>query len=156
MFPTLMFYLSFLLLLLSSQTQSRPEVCEVPFSFLVLLCQQGMCCPTLTYAIFLRAPYISPLLRSSPSLHTSYPPPSSYSSQDMSETIQTFTRFGSPSPKPSRLDLQQSIQRGIVLATQLCHAASKEDLDSKEWSANQAAANELLRIFGSMQEKTVV
>jgi len=34
-----------------------------------------------------------------------------------------------PDNKNFRLDLQQQIQRGIELATQLCHAASKEDLN---------------------------
>lgn len=60
-----------------------------------------------------------------------------------------------PDNKNFRLDLQQQIQRGIELATQLCHAAGKEDLNSKEWTANQIAANELLRIFETMGEKVV-
>lgn len=73
----------------------------------------------------------------------------------MSKPIQFDNPTGSPTPKHSRLDLQQQIQRGIILTTQLCDVAKKEDLNCKEWSANQAAANELLRIFGNMQEKTV-
>ncbi|KAH0382696.1 hypothetical protein KCU92_g6009, partial [Aureobasidium melanogenum] len=49
-----------------------------------------------------------------------------------------FTRV---SQQP-RLDLQEQIQ------------SSKEHLNSTEWTANQAAANELLRTFENMQEKT--
>ena len=73
----------------------------------------------------------------------------------MSKPGQTNTHPDSTATKHPRLDLQEQIQRGIVLATQLCHAATKEHLDSKEWSANQAAANELLRTFENMEEKTV-
>jgi hypothetical protein len=57
--------------------------------------------------------------------------------------------------KHPRLELQEQIQRGIVLATQISHAASKDHLDSKDWAANQAAANELLHTFENMQAKTV-
>jgi hypothetical protein len=73
----------------------------------------------------------------------------------MSGPVQTDSPTESTSNKHPRLDLQEQIQRGIVLATQIYHAASKDHLDSKEWAANQAAANELLRTFGNMQEKTV-
>lgn len=73
----------------------------------------------------------------------------------MSKPIQLGSPTEPTTTESARLDLQQHIQRGIVLATQLHHAASKEDLNSKEWTANQAATNELLRIFSSMQGKTV-
>jgi hypothetical protein len=73
----------------------------------------------------------------------------------MSKTIQTDTPAEPTANKHPRLDLQEQIQRGIVLATQMCHSASKNHLDSKEWAANQAAANELLRTFENMQEKIV-
>lgn len=54
--------------------------------------------------------------------------------------------------KQLRLDLQEQIQRAVALTTQLCHAASKDHLGSTEWTANQVAANELLRTFEHMQE----
>lgn len=38
--------------------------------------------------------------------------------------------------KRPRLDLQEQLQRSITLTTQLRNAASKEHLDSKEWTAN--------------------
>ncbi|KAI4746486.1 hypothetical protein E4T50_03184 [Aureobasidium sp. EXF-12298] len=75
----------------------------------------------------------------------------------MSKPAQTDTPTKSSSTeviKQPRLGLQDQIQHAITLATQLRQAASKEHLDSKEWAANQAAANELLRTFESMQEKT--
>ncbi|KAH0230961.1 hypothetical protein KCV06_g6032, partial [Aureobasidium melanogenum] len=74
----------------------------------------------------------------------------------MSKPAQTDTPTQSSSTeviKQPRLGLQDQIQHAITLATQLHQAASKEHLDSKEWAANQAAANELLRTFESMQEK---
>ena len=73
----------------------------------------------------------------------------------MSKPVQTDVLTEPTSEKHPRLDLQEHIQRGIVLATQICHAAGKNHLDSKDWAANQAAANELLRTFENMQEKTV-
>jgi hypothetical protein len=73
----------------------------------------------------------------------------------MSKPIQTDTPAEPTANKHPRLDFQDQIQRGIVLATRICHAASKNHLESKEWAANQAAANELLRTFENMQEKTV-
>lgn len=72
----------------------------------------------------------------------------------MSKPAQTDAPTESITNKHSRLELQEHIQRGIVLATQLCQAASKEHLGSKEWTANQAAANENVRIFFTMKEKT--
>lgn len=75
----------------------------------------------------------------------------------MSNPIQTDTPIKSSSTevtKQPRLDLQEQFQRAMALATQLRNAAGKDHLDSKEWTANQAAANELLRTFESMQEKT--
>jgi hypothetical protein len=73
----------------------------------------------------------------------------------MSKPVPTDGPTEHTANKHPRLDLQEQIQRGIVLATQMCHSASKDHLDSKEWAANQAAANELLHTFENMQEKTV-
>jgi hypothetical protein len=73
----------------------------------------------------------------------------------MSKPVQTDTTTDTTTNKHPRLDLQEQIQRGVILATQLSHAANKEHLDSKEWIANQAAASELLCMFANMQEKTV-
>jgi hypothetical protein len=72
----------------------------------------------------------------------------------MSKPVQIDNPIESTSKRP-RLDLQKQIQRGIVLATQLCRATNKEHLHPKEWIANQAAANELLHTFENMQGKTV-
>jgi hypothetical protein len=73
----------------------------------------------------------------------------------MSKSVQTDDLIDSTSNKHPRLDLQEHIQRGVILATQVCYAAGKNHLDLKEWTANQATANELLRTFENMQEKTV-
>ncbi|CAD0084823.1 unnamed protein product [Aureobasidium vineae] len=71
-----------------------------------------------------------------------------------------MSKSDNPTPtkenKQPRLDLQDQIQRAVILATQLSHAASKEHLDSTEWTANQVAANELLRTFENMQEGTAI
>ncbi|KAH0353945.1 hypothetical protein KCU83_g2694, partial [Aureobasidium melanogenum] len=56
--------------------------------------------------------------------------------------------------KQPRLDLQEQLQRAVALATQMRHAAGKEHLSSTEWTANQTTANELLRTFENVQEKT--
>lgn len=73
----------------------------------------------------------------------------------MSEPVQADDPTDHTTNKHPHLGLQEHIQCGIILATQLCCAASKDHLDSKEWTANQAAANEFLRTFENMQEKTV-
>lgn len=73
----------------------------------------------------------------------------------MSKPVQTDISTDPSANKHPRLDLQEQIQRGIDLATQICHAVSKDHFDSKDWAVNQAAVNELLHTFENMQEKTV-
>ncbi|KAG9528290.1 hypothetical protein KCU93_g4385, partial [Aureobasidium melanogenum] len=75
----------------------------------------------------------------------------------MSKPVQADKPTKSSSTEVSKqphLDPQEQIQRAVALATQIRHAAGKDHLSSTEWTANQAAANELLRIFENMQEKT--
>lgn len=73
----------------------------------------------------------------------------------MSKSAQNDTKSSSIEVKKQpRLDLQEQLQRTVALAIQLRQAAGKEHLDSKEWTANQAAANELLQTMESMHEKT--
>jgi hypothetical protein len=73
----------------------------------------------------------------------------------MSKPVQTDVFTEPTANKHPRHDLQEQIQRGIVLATQMCHSASNNHLGLREWTANQAAANELLRTFENVQEKSV-
>jgi hypothetical protein len=58
-----------------------------------------------------------------------------------------------PGKKP-RLDLEEQIKRASALAAQLRDGV-KDGTDSKTSAANQIATEELVRIFESMQEKTV-
>lgn len=67
---------------------------------------------------------------------------------DLTELSPTKT-----SKKP-RVDLEEQIQRASALAAQLRDSV-KDDSDSKTFAANQIAGEELIRIFESMQEKTV-
>ena len=76
----------------------------------------------------------------------------------MSKPPQTNTPTKSSSTEitkqPRLNDLKGQLQRAVALATKLRQAASKEHLDSKEWTANQAAVNELLCTMEGMQQKT--
>ncbi|KAI4720230.1 hypothetical protein E4T48_03613 [Aureobasidium sp. EXF-10727] len=56
--------------------------------------------------------------------------------------------------KKPRLDIQDQIKRASTLAAQLRDGV-KDGADTKTAAANQIATEELLRIFESMQEKTV-
>jgi hypothetical protein len=56
--------------------------------------------------------------------------------------------------KKARLDLEEQIIRASTLAAQLRDGV-KGGIDSKTSAANQIATEELVRIFESMQEKTV-
>jgi hypothetical protein len=58
------------------------------------------------------------------------------------------------SGKKPRLDLEEQIKRASTLAAQLRDGV-KDGTDSKTSAANQIATEELMRIFESMQEKTV-
>ena len=126
----LMFDSSFLLLLLSSKTRCCPEVCYQAFPSPCLSAPTRNHCFQHSHNLLFSKHLIWLQFPSSRSPQISRPPLSSVSSsQDMSAPVQTDDNH-------LRLDLQQQIQRGVVLATQLCHAASKEDLNSKEWTAN--------------------
>jgi len=56
--------------------------------------------------------------------------------------------------KKPRLDIQEQLKRASTLAAQLRDGV-KDGTDSKTSAANQIATEELMRIFESMQEKTV-
>lgn len=56
--------------------------------------------------------------------------------------------------KKPHLDIQEQIKRASALAAQLRDGV-KDGTDSKTSAANQIATEELLRIFETMQEKTV-
>lgn len=71
--------------------------------------------------------------------------------QNDTPTKSSFTETN----KQPRLHLHGQIQHDITLATRLRQAASKEHLDSKEWTANQATVNKLLRTFDDMFEKAL-
>jgi hypothetical protein len=64
----------------------------------------------------------------------------------------------SPAPtdvsKKPRIDIQEQIKRASTLAAQLRDGV-KDGTDSKISAANEIAGEELMRIFESLQEKTV-
>jgi hypothetical protein len=69
---------------------------------------------------------------------------------DPTELSPTPTEVG----KKPRLDIQEQIKRASTLAAQL-RDGIKDGTDSKTSAANQIATEELMRIFESLQEKTV-
>lgn len=69
---------------------------------------------------------------------------------DPTELSPTPTEVG----KKPRLDIQGQIKRASTLAAQLRDGV-KDGTDSKTSAANQIATEELMRIFESLQEKTV-
>ncbi|KAH0270156.1 hypothetical protein KCU91_g8266, partial [Aureobasidium melanogenum] len=71
--------------------------------------------------------------------------------QNDTPTKSSFTETN----KQPRLHLHGQIQHDITLATRLRQAASKEHLDSKEWTANQATVDKLLRVLDDMFEKAL-